>query len=246
MDTDQVVLKGLFLSGASCRQHQLSNQPLTKRSKRTRKSAAPFSWALCIKGKMEFKLVSEAVNLFGLPGYLVLFSGLILYAQKKLRGYFKTYRIQHSESLHNLINHMKGNEEDNFFIIEQLFFNHFKVQIPYKGIKLILNSETPTENLSLYRSGRRYLEFNDQYRKIVLYKNRSNLNKELIISWLNYVVIGGAGVMMLLSSHLVIEYELLRYVAWYVVAIYLISIGIMGLDGATNISSAQKLARKYA
>jgi len=28
MDTDQVVLKGLFLSGISCRQHQLSNQPL--------------------------------------------------------------------------------------------------------------------------------------------------------------------------------------------------------------------------
>jgi len=29
MDTDQVVLKGLFLSGISCRQHQLSNQPVT-------------------------------------------------------------------------------------------------------------------------------------------------------------------------------------------------------------------------
>jgi len=29
MDTDQVVLKGLFLSGVSSRQHQLSNQPLT-------------------------------------------------------------------------------------------------------------------------------------------------------------------------------------------------------------------------
>jgi len=43
MDTDQVVLKGLFLSGVSCRQHQLSNQPLTKGSKRTRKNAAPFS-----------------------------------------------------------------------------------------------------------------------------------------------------------------------------------------------------------
>ena len=37
MDTDQVVLKGLFLSGVSPSQHQLSNQPLTKRSKRTRK-----------------------------------------------------------------------------------------------------------------------------------------------------------------------------------------------------------------
>ena len=31
MDTDQVVLKGLFLSGASCRQHQLSNQPQKKK-----------------------------------------------------------------------------------------------------------------------------------------------------------------------------------------------------------------------
>jgi len=29
MDTDQVVLKGLFLSGVSSRQHHLSNQPLT-------------------------------------------------------------------------------------------------------------------------------------------------------------------------------------------------------------------------
>jgi len=29
METDQVVLKGLFLSGVSCRQHQLSNQPAT-------------------------------------------------------------------------------------------------------------------------------------------------------------------------------------------------------------------------
>jgi len=29
MDTDQVVLKGLFLSGDFCRQHQLSKQPLT-------------------------------------------------------------------------------------------------------------------------------------------------------------------------------------------------------------------------
>jgi len=28
MDTDQVVLKGLFLSGVSSRQHQLSTQPL--------------------------------------------------------------------------------------------------------------------------------------------------------------------------------------------------------------------------
>jgi len=46
METDQVALKGLFLSGASCRQHQLSNQLLTKCPKRMRKSAAPSSLAL--------------------------------------------------------------------------------------------------------------------------------------------------------------------------------------------------------
>jgi len=37
MDTDQIVLEVLFLSGISCSQHKLPNQPLTKRSKRIRK-----------------------------------------------------------------------------------------------------------------------------------------------------------------------------------------------------------------
>jgi hypothetical protein len=194
---------------------------------------------------MELKLISEAIKLFGAPGYLLLFSGLILFAQKKLREYFQSNKTRHTESLQNLIDYIKEYGEGNFFIIEQLFLNHFKLQIPYKGIKHILNSDTPTENLFLYRSGRRYLEFSSNYREIKFYKGKSNLKKELIIAWLNYVVVGGIGVMMLLSSHLVIEYEILRYIGWYTVAIYLIFIGFMGLDGAVNISSAKKLVAKY-
>ncbi|WP_411992544.1 hypothetical protein [Agarivorans sp. DSG3-1] len=194
---------------------------------------------------MELKLISELIKEFGAPSYILLYSGLILYLQKKIREYYSTNRSRHSESLQNLISYLKESENRDFFIVEQLMLDHFRVQIPYRGIKLILNSDTPTENLFYYRSGRRYLEFSEQYNSIIYWKGKSNLWREFVIAWFNYVVVGGVGVAMLLSSHLVIEYEILRYIGWFSLSIYLIFIGFMGLDSIVGIANAKRLVAKY-
>jgi len=60
-----------------------------------------------------------------------------------------------------------------------------------------------------------------------------------------YIIIGGLGVIMLISSNDVIDYNLTQYIGWFIVALYLCLIGYLGLDSVIRIDAANKLLEKF-
>ncbi|MEE9337793.1 MAG: hypothetical protein V3U87_06910 [Methylococcaceae bacterium] len=193
---------------------------------------------------MGSKLVNEILKAIEAPQFLVAVTFFILWSHKQIREHFSVKKVKHTEALSQLIEYMNEYGDKNFFIIEQLFLDHFKTLIPYKGIKLFLSTDKPTENILDYISGKKYVEFSSNYRYVIFYKDKKGLLREIVLAGIQYVVLFGLGVMMLISSHKVIEYELLPYIAWFVISIYLCCVGIMGLDNKIKIDSANKLVEK--
>jgi len=108
---------------------------------------------------MELKIISEAVKFFDAPEFLLLASMFILWAHKKIREHFSIKKDKHTETLLNLVDYIKNNPQKDAFIMEQLFMDHLRVYLPYKGLKLFLNSEEPTQNILNYRLGLQYVCF---------------------------------------------------------------------------------------
>ncbi len=195
---------------------------------------------------MEIKLISEGIKLIDTPSGSLFFVILILWVVKLIREYFSKNRVKHTETLTNLINYMKENQIKDFFIVEQLFLDHFKVQIPYKGIRLFLNSDSPTELIFMFKNSRPFATFSSDYKKVEFYKNKKDLKLKKLIAWFQYAILGGLGFYMLVTSHHFIELNPLQYISWFVISLYLCAIGFLGLDSITSIDKAKQLVAKYA
>lgn len=192
---------------------------------------------------MEVELLSEISKLLDLPGAILATSIFILWAQRQLRVHFSQKKQKHTETLSNLVEYINSNKSDPF-VTEQLFLDHFRLIIPYRGIKLFIRTDFPSKHIFSYLSGMKYVEFDENYRGVRFYKSKNNLIKEQVLAWFTYVGVGGLGVSMLLSGHKFIEYEFLQYIVWYVISLYICAIGILGLDTISRVEAAKKLVNE--
>jgi hypothetical protein len=195
---------------------------------------------------VDLSLIKEGFKLLGSPGGSIFYVLFILWTIKALREHFSQNRIKHTETLTNLIAYMKENKINDFFIIEQLFLDHFKVQIPYKGIRMFLNSESPTELIFLFKNSRQFVKFTPDYKKIEFFKNLKNQKNQKYIAFSQYVIGGGLGFYMLITGHHFIEYNIIEYIFWFVVSLYFIAVSFLGLYSLTSIDKAKQLVEKYA
>ncbi|HIF8869664.1 TPA: hypothetical protein ACX6DV_003655, partial [Vibrio cholerae] len=138
-----------------------------------------------------FSFIKEVVEVFELPKVLLAITAALLWISKVLVVYFQNTARRKVETLSQIVEYFKENPRHDFFIVEQLFLKYFNVRIPYRGIKLFLNSTSPSEMFFEFRLGWRYLEFNESYRYLRYRNGKSNLKLEELKAWVQYIIFGG-------------------------------------------------------
>ncbi|ELP2650052.1 hypothetical protein R1U54_000105 [Vibrio fluvialis] len=188
-----------------------------------------------------FSFLKEVIEVFELPKFLLAVTATLLWASKHLVTHFQSKSKRKVEALSQIIEYFKENPRHDFFIVEQLFLKYFEVRIPYRGIKLFLNSPFPSEYFFEYRNGWRYLEFDENYRYVRYIKGKSSLRVDEVKAWIQYVVFGGAGILMFFHTKSVLNNANSNLIVWLGVAFYLALLGGMSLSKIISIQSATDL-----
>ncbi|EPF2931089.1 hypothetical protein ACSL9C_004036 [Vibrio navarrensis] len=195
-----------------------------------------------------FSFIKEVVEVFELPKVLLAITAALLWISKVLVVYFQNTARRKVETLSQIVEYFKENPRHDFFIVEQLFLKYFNVRIPYRGIKLFLNSPSPSEMFFEFRLGWRYLEFNESYRYLRYRNGKSNLKLEELKAWVQYIIFGGGGIMMFFNIKALLEHPEANLIVWICVASYLGLLGCMSLSKVLAIQAAKdliKLQRKH-
>ncbi len=195
-----------------------------------------------------FSFIKEVVEAFELPKVLLIITAALLWTSKVLVAYFQNTAKRKVAALSQIIEYFKENPRHDFFLVEQLFLKYFNVRIPYRGIKLFLNSPSPSEFFFEFRLGWRYLEFDESYRCVRYRNGKSNLKLDELKAWAQYIIFGGGGIMMFFNIKLLLEHPKANLIVWICIASYLVLLGCMSLSKVLAIQAAKdliKLQRKH-
>ncbi len=118
---------------------------------------------------MTQKLVTEILKLLEAPEFLIVVTIFILFAQKQLREHFLVKRVRHTETLSKLVEYMKEYGDKNFFIMEQLFLDHFKAKFQLKVLSFF------------------FLRISPQKIYLIMFREGSLLSFPLIIGMLSFI-----------------------------------------------------------
>ncbi|MCC4310415.1 hypothetical protein LL252_17750 [Alcanivorax marinus] len=206
-----------------------------------------FALGFCVEqvALVEIKMnefVDLASYIFDLPESVVATFLVVSFAVLKMKGYVEGRFKVRRETLQEIINMFsRGPIENENFILEQLFFNHYGVILTGGEIKFFLKERRPSFLLKLYLSAREYVEF-DEGGGFFKKKVSGSLRRKEYGCLAAYFFFAFSAMVLLLTAPSVFsESGPDVYVVWSVLVVSFVVLAGVLMDSATNASSAVKL-----
>jgi hypothetical protein len=194
---------------------------------------------------MDYSLVKDLFGYNGSSEFLAIAAGASAYALKLLVQFIFGLRSSRESSIKLLLENYEQAKGD-FYLVEQVFAERYRINIPYRGIQLFRRSDFASDLFICYRLGYKHLRFCRDYRSVELAKSNGRLMFETIAAWCGYIGFGLIGFLMLFTIPEVYESGDKNIIAWSASGGALLIVAVFMLIHTFTIKAAKELAEKFA
>lgn len=178
----------------------------------------------------------------GIPPIIWVASVFFVWTYAKVRERANVYGTKKRERIFRLVDWLSSCKEENKYILEQLFFDRYGKLVDYPIIRLLLNSSTPSTNISLYFYAGSY--FVEGSSRIVLKKKYRGWRLSLY-KWFYYVMYFVFAFLFCASLYAYyVKFQLFPLIL--LVSLCSIVISFISLEKAVGAADAPKLISNLA